>query len=144
VRSAESAARTIEERGGFMRSDGPLILAVVSLAAGLGVIFSYGVGTTAFNAAYPLSGANLQLSIATAGPAAVGGLALVALGLLILAWALLCAFVGLFQPVSYHGEHPSRLERLELKRKEREAVLEQKRLAREEKLLERQRAYPKD
>jgi len=127
-----------------MRSDGPLILAVVSLAAGLSVIFSYGVGTTAFNAAYPLSGANLQLSIATTGPAAVGGLALVALGLLILTWALLCAFVGLFQPVSYRGEHPSRLERLELKRREQEARLEQKRLNKEEKVLDRQRAFPKD
>jgi hypothetical protein len=74
----------------------------------------------------------------------VGGLALVALGLLILTWALLCAFVGLFQPVSYRGEHPSRLERLELKRREQEARLEQKRLNKEEKVLDRQRAFPKD
>ncbi|MGA2852032.1 MAG: hypothetical protein ABSE46_23765 [Terracidiphilus sp.] len=128
-----------------MRSDGPLILAVLSVAAGLGVIFSYGVGTAGFNAAYPLAGANLQLSIATAGPAAVGGLALTALGLLILAWALICALVGLFTPAA---DNPGRLARLEQKRLDREAVLERKRLDREEKLLERndrvRASYPKE
>ena len=110
-----------------MKSDGPLILAVVFLTAGLTVIFAYGTGTTAFNAAYPLSGANLQLSIATAGPAAVGGLALTALGLLILVWALVCAFIGLFQPSVVYRERADRMPREE-----------RKRLDREEKLLERE------
>jgi hypothetical protein len=125
-----------------MRSDGPLILAVLFLAAGLGVIFSYGVGTAGFNAAYPLAGANLQLSIATAGPAAVGGLALTALGLLIMAWALICALVGLFTPAR---DNPGRLARLEQKRLDREEVLERKRLAKEEKLLGHEgRLYPRE
>jgi hypothetical protein len=77
-----------------MKSDGPLILAVLFLATGLTLIFDYGVGTAAFNAAYPFSAANLQMSIATTGPAAIGGLALTALGVLTLCWALVCAFVG--------------------------------------------------
>lgn len=128
-----------------MKSDGPLILAVLCVAGGLGVIFSYGVGTAGFNAAYPLAGANLQLSIATAGPAAAGGLALLALGLLIMAWALICALVGLFTPAS---DSPGRLARLEQKRADREEVLERKRLDKEEKLLERQNrlraSYPKE
>jgi hypothetical protein len=131
-----------------MKSDGPLILAVLFLVAGLSVIFTYGVGTSAFNAAYPLSGANLQLSIATTGPAAVGGLALTALGLLILAWALICSFIGLFQPAVGYRDHSGRLERLEQKRLEREERLAQKRIDREERLTEHQErlraSYPKD
>lgn len=127
-----------------MKSDGPLILAVVSLAAGLSVIIYYGVGTTAFNAAYPLSGANLQVSLATVGPAAVGGLALTALGLLILCWALICAFIGLFQPTVYR-DNPGRLERLEQKRLDREERLERERLEREDKLMARDgRLFPKE
>jgi hypothetical protein len=121
-----------------MKSDGPLILAVVFLAVGLGVIFSYGIGSAGFNAAYPLSGANLQLSIATAGPAAVGGLAMTALGLLLLLWALLCSVVGVFRPNVPSGDRPVRQERLA-----------EKRLDREEKILEREErlkaaAYPKE
>jgi beta-lactamase regulating signal transducer with metallopeptidase domain len=131
-----------------MKSDGPLILAVLFIAAGLTVIFAYGTGMEAFNAAYPLSGANLQLSIHTAGPAAVGGLALTAAGALILIWALVCAFVGLFQTQVVYRDRPDRLERAEQKRAEREELLEQKRLDREEKLLDRQErmraSFPKE
>jgi hypothetical protein len=77
-----------------MRSDGPLILAVLFLAAGLTVIFHYGMGSAAFNAAYPFSAANLQLSIATTGPAAIGGLVMTAVGALLLVWALIGALIG--------------------------------------------------
>ena len=110
-----------------MRSDGPLILAVLSLAAGLTIIFKYGVGTAGFNAAYPVSGASVQMSISTAGPAAIGGMALTALGLLLMLWALVCAVVGQF--VGF-GTERGRAERMERR--------EQKRLEREERLLERQ------
>jgi len=79
-----------------MRSDGPLILAVLFLAGGLTVVFAYGTGTAGFNAAYPFSAANLNMSISTAGPAAIGGMGLVALGLLLMAWALLAAIVSQF------------------------------------------------
>jgi hypothetical protein len=128
-----------------MRSDGPLILAVLFLAAGLSVIFVYGVGTGGFNAAYPLSGANLQFSIATTGPAAVGGLALLALGLLILFWALICSFIGLFHPADGYGDRPGRLERLEQKRLDREERQERKRQEREEKLMGREgRLFPRE
>ena len=56
-----------------MKSDGPLILALLFLAAGLTMIFTYGVRTGSFNAAYPFSAANLQMSVSTVGPAAIGG-----------------------------------------------------------------------
>jgi hypothetical protein len=110
-----------------MKSDGPLILAVLALAAGLTIIFKYGVGTGGFNAAYPVSGASVQMSISTAGPAAIGGMALTALGLLLMLWALVCAVVGQF--VGF-GTERGRAERMERR--------EQKRLEREERLLERQ------
>ena len=104
-----------------MKSNGPLILAVLFLACGLTIIFVYGVGTAGFNAAYPFSAANLNLSIATTGPAAVGGLALTALGLLLLLWALVCAIVGLASGV---GSDQYRLDRTERKRLEQQQKLE--------------------
>jgi signal transduction histidine kinase len=131
-----------------MRSNGPLILAVLFLASGLTIIFAYGVGTAGFNAAYPFSAANLNLSIATAGPAAVGGLGLTALGLLMLLWALVCAIVGLASGV---GSDQYRLDRVERKRLEQQQKLEKaerKRLEQQELLVkqeERLRAsYPRE
>jgi hypothetical protein len=117
-----------------MKSDGPLILAVLFLAAGLTVIFGYGVGTGGFNAAYPFAAANFQMSISTAGPAAVGGMALLAVGVLVLVWALAAAIVGLFLGFGTDRGRADRLERQEQKRIERE----EKRLEREEILLARQ------
>ena len=134
-----------------MRSNGPLILAVLFLAAGLTVIFHYGMGSAEFNAAYPFSAANLQLSIATTGPAAIGGLVLTAVGALLLVWALLGAIVGvlsgfgsgdaeerLYRRGNRRGE--VRAERFERARLEQErelehterAALEQDRLAQQE------------
>ncbi|HEY1901156.1 MAG TPA: hypothetical protein VGG56_01920 [Terracidiphilus sp.] len=110
-----------------MKSDGPLILAVLFLAGGLTIIFTYGVGTAAFNAAYPFSAANLQMSIATTGPAAIGGLALTAVGLLLMVWALVSAIIGQFMVLGTDRGRADRMERRE-----------QKRLDREERLLERE------
>jgi hypothetical protein len=45
----------------------------------------------------------------TAGPAAMGGLALVTVGALFLVLALLCAIVGLFQPVASYRDRSSGL-----------------------------------
>jgi hypothetical protein len=108
-----------------MKSDGPIILAVLLLAAGLTLIFTYGVGTAGMNAAYPVSAASLNLSIATAGPAAMGGIALLGVGLLVLVWALLCAFVGLFRTDGWGRDRAERrMERLERKQLAREEKLE--------------------
>ena len=119
-----------------MKSDGPLILAVLFLAAGLTTIFAYGVGTANFNAAYPFSAASLQMSISTAGPAAIGGLLLTSLGLLLMVWAVVSASVAQFMVFGTGSGRASRLERLE-----------QKRLDREERLLDREErlkaSYPK-
>jgi hypothetical protein len=135
-----------------MKSDGPIILAALLLAAGLTLIFSYGVGTAGMNAAYPVSAASLNLSISTAGPAAMGGIALLAVGLLVLVWALLCAFIGLFRRDGFSSDREERrIERLERKRLAREEKLERAELKRQERFglgLNREerlrQAYPKE
>ncbi|MGO9338879.1 MAG: hypothetical protein ACLPY1_15380 [Terracidiphilus sp.] len=131
-----------------MKSNGPLILAVLFLACGLTIIFVYGVGTAGFNAAYPFSAANLNLSIATTGPAAVGGLGLTALGLLLLLWALVCAIVGLASGVGSGQYRMDRAERKRLEQQQKLAKTERKRLEQQELLVkqeERLRAsYPRD
>lgn len=77
-----------------MRPDRPLIGAVVSLAAGIAAILAYCHGNTAFSAGYPFSACQLHVDFTTNGPAVLGGVALIAVGLLLMAWALLAAFVS--------------------------------------------------
>jgi hypothetical protein len=131
-----------------MKSDGPLILAVLFLASGLTIIFTYGIGSAGFNAAYPFSAANLNLSIATTGPAAMGGLGLTALGLLVLLWGLICALVGEFSGMGASWNSPERSERKRLEQEQKLDRSERKRLEQQERLMkqeERLRAsYPRD
>lgn len=76
-----------------MKSNRSLIAAVIFLAAGLGMIFVYCNGTTSMNVGYPFAGSALHVAITTTGPAAVGGVALTLLGLLLLIWAFIWAIV---------------------------------------------------
>jgi hypothetical protein len=78
-----------------MRSDGPLIGAIIFLGAGLGLIIGYCHGTTGFSAAYPFSGSVLHLDMTTTGPGVLGGLALAVIGAFLLLWAILAALVSL-------------------------------------------------
>ena len=77
-----------------MRPDRPLIGAVALLAAGIAAILTYCHGNSTFNASYPLSACQLHLDITTTGPAVLGGVVSIALGLLLMAWALLAAIVS--------------------------------------------------
>jgi uncharacterized membrane protein len=77
-----------------MRPDRPLIASLLALSGGVGLILGYCNGTTSFNAAYPFSGSILHIDITTSGPGVLGGLALIALGLLLMAWALIAAVVS--------------------------------------------------
>lgn len=79
-----------------MRSDRPLILAVIFLGAGLGVLIGYCNGTTGFSAAYPFTGSILHLEMTTTGPGVIGGLLAVSIGVLLMLWAFFAAFVSLF------------------------------------------------
>ena len=93
------SAPSVRERRGEekeipMRPDRPLIGAVVSLSAGVAVILAYCNGTSAFSAGYPFSACLLHIDFTTNGPAVMGGLVLIAIGLLLMAWALLAACVS--------------------------------------------------
>jgi hypothetical protein len=96
-----------------MKPDRPLILSVLLMAGGLGLTFGYCTGNVGLSALYPLSGAALKINLATYGPAALGGPALTALGLVLLLWATLCAIfrlMGLFgTPEDREEEGPTRL-----------------------------------
>ncbi len=92
-----------------MRSERPLIAAVLFLAAGLSLIFSYCNGASNFNAAFPMAASVFHLDITTAGPAALGGIALTALGVLLLIWALLAAIVGQISLLFRHSKDDNRI-----------------------------------
>ena len=87
-----------------MRSERPLIASVLFLATGLSLIFGYCNGTSSLNAAYPMAASVLHLDITTSGPAALGGITLTAIGVLLLIWALLGAIVGQITLIFRHRE----------------------------------------
>ncbi|HUO16879.1 MAG TPA: hypothetical protein VMX38_17985 [Verrucomicrobiae bacterium] len=71
-----------------------LIASIVFLGLGLGLIFGFTHGTAGFSAAYPASGASLQLSINTTGMPAMAGFGATLLGTLLLLIALIQAIVA--------------------------------------------------
>jgi hypothetical protein len=76
---------------------GVLVVAVVCLAAGIGVIFGYCNGTTGLQFGYPLSASSIHIDITTTGagvPIAVG---LLAFGAFLLIVATIIALVGMFR-----------------------------------------------
>jgi uncharacterized membrane protein len=76
-----------------MRADRPLIVSTLFLSGGLTLIFGYANGTAGLSAAYPISNSILHINVNTAGPAALGGIALLSIGVALLVWALLVALV---------------------------------------------------
>ncbi|MFZ0808647.1 MAG: hypothetical protein WAN03_20805 [Candidatus Sulfotelmatobacter sp.] len=81
-----------------MKAERILIAAVVFLAVGLGLIFGYSHGTAGFSAAYPFSGASLQIAINTTGLPAMTGFAATMLGVILLAIALVQAIFAELSP----------------------------------------------
>lgn len=77
-----------------------LIASIVFLGLGLGLIFGFTHGTVGFSAAYPISGASLQVSINTTGMPAVAGFGATVLGTLLLLIALIQAIVAEVERVS--------------------------------------------
>jgi hypothetical protein len=77
-----------------MRPDRPLVGAVVCLVTGVALIVGYCHGSTGVNLAYPFTGSNLHVDLTTSGPGVPGGLLLLAIGILFLAWSLLAAIVS--------------------------------------------------
>lgn len=85
-----------------MKSDYVLIGSVLFLAIGLGLICGYTQGTGGFTAAYPASGASLQISINTRGWPAMAGLVLTLLGAVLLIAAFVSAIVRQYRR-NMHG-----------------------------------------
>jgi hypothetical protein len=76
-----------------MKSDYVLLGSVLLLAIGLGLLFGYTHGTINFTAGSPVSVTSLQVSIKTTGLAAITGVPLTVLGLLLLIAAAITAIV---------------------------------------------------
>lgn len=74
-----------------MRADRPLLVSAAFLGAGLWMIFRYGTSGAGINTALPWSGMGFHFNIAASGPAAIGGAVLIAIGVLMLVWALFAA-----------------------------------------------------
>jgi hypothetical protein len=80
-----------------LKPDRFVIASVLFLCWGLWLIFGYCNGTAGMSVASPLSGASLNICITTKGPGAAGGVALVAMGVLLLIWALIWSIAGQFR-----------------------------------------------
>jgi hypothetical protein len=76
-----------------MRPDRPLIVSILFLAGGLTLMFIYGSSSSGMNAALPMASSTLRLDINATGPAALGGIALLIVGILFLLWSLIAAIV---------------------------------------------------
>jgi len=74
-----------------MRADRPLLVSAAFLGAGLWIVIRYGSFGAGINTALPWSGVGFHFNLATSGPAAIGGAVLIAIGAVLLVWALLTA-----------------------------------------------------
>jgi uncharacterized membrane protein len=92
-----------------MRCERPLIASVVFLVSGLSLIFGYCSGASSLSAAYPPAASVLHFDITTTGLAALGGITLTAVGLLMLLWALLAAIVGQISHLFGNSKEPDRI-----------------------------------
>ena len=80
-----------------MKSDRLVIIAVLFLAAGLGLVFGFTNGATSLSVGYPFSETRLHVDITTAGLPALFGVPLVAAGALLLLFALIAAVFSQFR-----------------------------------------------
>jgi len=92
-----------------LKPDRFVIASVLFLSWGLWLILGYCKGTAGISLGTPLSASSLNVSITSNGAGAPGGLALIALGVLLLIWALLWSIVGQFRrdkPKEQRAEQP--------------------------------------
>ena len=78
-----------------MKPDRPLLASILFLAVGLFMTFAYCQGTAGLSAGFPVSSSTIHFSATTSGPAALGGIVLTAVGVVLLAWSFLVALFGL-------------------------------------------------
>jgi hypothetical protein len=72
-----------------------VIVSALCIAAGVGLIFAYCNGTTGLQLGSPIASSSLQINITTKGWPALTGLALTALGFILLAMAFFAAISGI-------------------------------------------------
>lgn len=81
-----------------MKPDRLLIGSVISLALGASVLFGYCQGNSSLSLGDSLGAASIHIDITTTGAAALAGLALSAIGSLLLAIAWFVALLAQFRP----------------------------------------------
>lgn len=94
----------------MIKPDRFVIASVLFLSTGLGLIFGYCNGTVGMSAAFPLSGASLNICTTTNGPGALGGVVLTVTGVLLLLCALFLSILRQFPKKESSGSaiHPPR------------------------------------
>ncbi|HUH64400.1 MAG TPA: hypothetical protein VLZ50_15445 [Terracidiphilus sp.] len=92
-----------------MKPDRPLIVSILFLAGGLTLIFGYANGTAGLSAAMPIANSTLHVNVNTTGPAALGGIALLGIGVLLLLWSLLGAVVSQLMLLGGGYQGPAKL-----------------------------------
>lgn len=92
-----------------MKPDRPLIASVSCLVAGICLTLWYCQGTAGLSAGFPVSSSTIHFSVATSGPAALGGIVLTAIGVVLLLWSVLVAIFGQLMLVAGSSKGPERL-----------------------------------
>lgn len=77
-----------------MKPDRPLLASILFLAVGLFLTFAYCQGTAGLSAGFPVSSSTIHFAATTSGPAALGGIVLTAVGVVLMAWSAILALIG--------------------------------------------------
>lgn len=80
-----------------MRTDRWLIAALIFLAGGLWLTFEWGHGSAGLNVALPAEGTKLAIDVTTTGWPVMTGIPIAAIGVLLMAVALVTALIAQFQ-----------------------------------------------
>lgn len=92
-----------------MKPDRPLIASILFLVAGICMTLWYCQGNAGVSAGFPVSSSTIHFSVNTSGPAALGGILLTFIGLVLLAWSALVAVFGQLSQISGSDRGPERL-----------------------------------
>lgn len=92
-----------------MKPDRPLIGSVLCLVLGLFITLWYCQGTAGLSAGFPVSSSTIHFTFTTSGPAALGGIVLTAIGVLLLIWSALVAIFGQLAQLAGSDKGPERL-----------------------------------
>jgi hypothetical protein len=92
-----------------MKPDRPLILSILCLVGGLCLTLCYCQGSAGLSAGFPVSNSTIHFSVTTSGPAALGGIVLTAVGVMLLLWAAIVAVFGQLAQIAGSEKGPEKL-----------------------------------